>query len=313
MLLINDEKVKLTKEQLDMIKKITGGKWPVMFRYIDSLYQPNKLNNNKADFPRSVSIPTTTPVIDPETKDQYFLKYYENSVRRPDGSGKTIEVFNPTNINVDERIVVNETQKDLFWFLWNNKLNASGPSAKLAKKHYFHLENLEQEADKFVTEKGLELSVGFAIMSNEGMPEEQLRLVAGAYYITNADTDELSIVRKKLYNLIFLPEKRTGKPNPETLKNFNRDVKSDKTISLKSKIQRAVDLGIIKYKNEKKKWFWMDDEGNATQSICAAVNPMKAQLELFEYLNLKDKAKEAKEFMDEVDKVYKQKKAAVPA
>jgi hypothetical protein len=303
MLLLNGEKYKLTAEDLKTIKEVTKGKWPVVFTYLPSMMKDNPINPNRKDSPRSIIIPCTTPIIDPKTKERSFLQYYSTSTFRPDGSGKRVEEYAPYSLDFIQTLIVQETQKDLFWFLYNNHHNATGPSAGLGATHYFQMEDLGKQADDFVEEKSLELSVQFAIMSSDGLSDERLREAAAAYYIPKAHEKSISELRQALYNIVMAPDKRTRKPNIKSLQDFNKLTKGGAAITLKAKIQKAIELRIIAHKMDKKKWFWCDDEGKTTTTICPSPNAVKAPEELYEYLSKKGNEAEAKEFVAEVDKV----------
>ena len=88
-LLKNGEKVSVAKDKtiLKEIDKLTGKRWPVIFRYVDGMYSNNPLNK-RVDMPRSLVIPTLTTMTDPETEQQEPLQYYANSVFRPGPDGK---------------------------------------------------------------------------------------------------------------------------------------------------------------------------------------------------------------------------------
>jgi hypothetical protein len=312
MLLKNGEKFDIRKDKsiLKKIDELTGKKWPVVFRYIDEMYSNNPLNKRK-DMPRSLNIPSMTVVTDSESGQQEPLQYYSTSTFKPGADGKRHEEFGPSNIDIRERIVVQENQKDLFWFLWMNAYNVSGPSASNSKKHFFHLENLSAKATEFVTEKGLELSAQLAILSKEnGLSDERIKEIGAAYYISDVDKKEADEVRKALYEQIFRVEKRTGKPNMQTIKDFIKVSKSDALVSVKSKIQTALDIGLIAYNQSKKKWYYQDHEGNQTTLICAAVNPMEARNELYDFLSKKENDGEKKSFFAEVEKALKEKREA---
>lgn len=315
MLLKNGEKfdIKKDKEILKKIDQLTGKKWPQVFRYIDEMYSNNPLNKRK-DMPRSLNIPSMTTITDSETGQQEPLQYYATVAFKPGSDGKRIEVFGPDSIDIKERIVVHENQKDLFWFLWMNAYNVSGPSASNSKKHYFHLEDLSGEATKFVTEKGLELSAQLAILSKDnGLSDEKIREIGAAYYIPDVSKKDTDQIRKALYDMVFKPELRTGKVSPQKIKDFLEMAKSTNLVSIKSKIQTACDIGLIAYNQQKKKWYYQDEEGNQTTLICPAVNPMTARDEMYDFLNKKENINEKKAFFEEVDKALKEKKSPVAA
>lgn len=299
----NGVKVDLKSDQkiLAEIKKITGDKWPQVFLYIPKLLTPNHLNGGREDSPRSVVVPTLSVVTDSKSGQQEPLQYYTSSTFR-DVGGVNREVYTPSHITFMRKITVKEGQKDLFWFLWNSKYNASGPSGKTSSTHFFYLQNTTKEATEFISTQGLELSAAVAIINESaGLPNDKIREVAAAYFIPNSSTTEPVELRKKLYELVFRVDRRLGKPNPETIKKFVKDVKSDEVLRLKSSIQKALDLNMISHNSQKKKWYYLDHEHNPTTVICDALTKMNAIDDLYSYLSRKGNEAEADEFVIQVD------------
>jgi hypothetical protein len=253
MLLKNGEQFEAKKTgSLSMPK---DAKFPAVFKLAPRLVKFDKKNKRDSK-PRSFGFdPFYVISVD---GNQVEFRYYKYKNARQRGA-VTSEEFTPGEISFDSRgeITVNVTDKDLYLWLYYHPRNSKSPFKDDRKAAWFYLENKEAEAEvKADKRRKQTMAENLVWDSRNGMSEDGLREIAKSYHMPNADQASVDEVRLYLDPL--------AKKDPD---KFISDT-NGANIEIKALVQDAIDLKLISYRQDKKKWYTLTESGKTDDVIC---------------------------------------------
>ena len=182
MLLKNDEVFKLTEEQKqDVLKKFS--RFPVVLNYHKSktTWDAENKRYRKAD---TLAIQTTAPANINGSYDNYT---WAKNVKR-DQNGNLVST--PTMLLIKGGMVIDKTEIELLWWLYNCAPKISN-NAKKAQIPYFEFEQKEKAAQQSVNLKRKTVAVQKLIFDvTDGISDEHLKQIAESFKI---DTNTISL------------------------------------------------------------------------------------------------------------------------
>lgn len=165
---------------------------------------------------------------------------------------------------------------------------------------YYKVEDLVGDARKVSETDRLTTKVSMYIYDDDfGADDSKLRDIASAYGIVQAQELDIDLLRLRLKDTLL--KQKDGKYDEEMLRDFISDIKDDASVTLKAKVQLAIEhkLAVTKAnKNNRKSWYY-GVEGKPVDYICAVPIGSDAQTALLAFL-LKKKEKQ-EEFVQFVD------------
>jgi hypothetical protein len=286
MLYKNDAPYKLAENDK---KTITNRfkKFPLTIIYPPGMVIKSRSPQNlKPDKPNSISFPLTATVKSIDGTDQW--RYAENVIIKEHG----IKKYTPKNLRFNGRLALTDKDIELIWFLFTKSEYCKGGTNQ-SKTPKFMFEDLITEAEIRAEKESIKSEVNALIYGKEsGLSEDQLRKIAKAYFIKN--TDDLSFAQVKL-----AIEHQISRDPKNGYQVFLNMANTDDLISVKSKIQKVIDSGLLKYNLAKKEWQWKDD--TKIFKVDPTMNPNDAIYDY--YMGNKD----FQETLESVEKSKKQK------
>lgn len=153
---------------------------------------------------------------------------------------------------------------------------------------------IENETDRLVTKANI------VIFNDDfGANEERLRDLASAYGVIGGQELDIDLIRLRLKGVIL--KKTNNRYDEELIRKFVGDVSSNESISLRAKVQIAVEKKLVvikKNKNNRKSWYYAV-EGIGTDHIMTVPIGDNEAIALFGFLSRKQEKKD--EFVSFVD------------
>jgi hypothetical protein len=226
-----------------------------------------------------------------------------------------------------ERLKDNVIRYNPEYFLFYERLSLNPKKTEEAEQIFFllfiseeakrimHLRNLEEEARKENLQYSAEADVRYLIMSPNSPLSTQscgtdkvMRDVAAAWHVSYADTMAIEMLKKKLYETVKDSEKKKASTKRGFIE-FVDDVNTLPRIALRSKIQRAIDNGIIMLSEERGKKLWKYTHSTKVILPVQVYNWDTPQLALEDYLGRNQRERD--EFEDTVNIFLKGKEGNV--
>jgi hypothetical protein len=299
MLYKNDLPYKLAANEIKEIEEFFHGKFPVKVTYPKDRIVSSKLPHNRLpDKPASISFPLRALV--KTDKGTETWRYAENVV--VDNAGRTQYI--PANFMLEEKRFLERDDIELIYFLLkkcehrflsDEEMKETGKAQPRRPKFMF--EDLVSEAEKKVEKKKIKQKVDDLIFGDLSFTEEKLREIAGAYFIPNVGDLAFSQVRMHLHDKIW-----STKDGPH---RFLDMVNADDELKARNSIQKAKNLGLIKFNDGSRNWVW-DVVGGKSINICKVPpNVPNATESLYDYY------KGSQDFQDDVKAALISKKVPI--
>ena len=270
MLYQNDELYKLAPKEIELVEKHFHGKFPVKVTYPPERIVPSKLKHNRLpDKPNSISFDYKATV---KTKQGVEIwRYAENIIVDERGVKKYV----PKKFLYFGARFLERNDIELIYFLLRKSEyckggDNEGPMVK------FMFEDLVTEAEKKAVRQEIEAKIGLLLYNKDyGLPEVKIRAVAKAYQMTGIDDLTLSQVKVLLNDRIH-----SSKEGPD---EFFRMVEEDDEIKVRMSITKAMEMGILKYDDKRKNWFWQAAGEKGTTPICKTPPTKTPNEALYDY------------------------------
>jgi hypothetical protein len=264
MLYKNGEAQKLNPAEIKAVEAYFHNKFPVKVVYPADRITPSRLKHNKLpDQPNSISFDLRAIVKTATGSEEW--RYAENVVSDKNNNKK----FFPKKFLYTGKRYLDRDNIELIYFLLKKstyrfipvdelKENKELTQSKLAK---FMFEDLVTEAEKKAEKKKIEAKITNLIYGEDyGLPEEKLRELAKAYQIGNVDSYTSAQVKMLLDNKIH--------EGADGVNNFFRMVDADDEIKTRVSITKAMDMGLLKFNDKTRSWFWQVAGEKGTTNIC---------------------------------------------
>ncbi len=282
MLYVNDELFTLPQKERDRVYKELGvdpgkkgGKLKMILKMPDSFYTKTK-DNEKPDRPVVSIIPMNAQRVgdggsekwnyctgrDKNTKGGY--SYFNNIQGRKSATIEFADKLELGEGNIDLmyfllflsplRLIPNETPEQA-------KLRGVRPNTRFA----FVIENKEKEAADRISKQLIYSKVEIAILQDLGFGD--IKKVAGAMGISGFDGKGELTLRDELLTFV-VKEEKAGRRGYE---KFVSAAKLDEVTEVKSLIQEAIDLKVIKEDPKTKRFCYLNGDGKYATQICGVV------------------------------------------
>jgi hypothetical protein len=270
MLYKNEVIYPLLQKEIEAIEKFFHGKFPVKIVYPPERIVPSRLKHNrKPDKPTSMSFDLRAVVKTPNGAETW--RYAENVLT--DGMGK--KKYMPKKFRFDGARHLTRNDIELIYFLLRKSEYCQGGDNQ-GRMVKFMFEDLVTEAEKKAASKKIEAKISGLLFGEDfGLPEEKLRLIAKAYFINNIDKMALAQVKNALDNKIH-----ETKDGPD---KFFDMVNAEDEIKTRVSIQKAMDMGLLKYDQMKKIWYWQVAGEKGITTICKVPPNKTASDALYDY------------------------------
>jgi hypothetical protein len=232
----------------------------VIFRLTKKHIKYDKVNE-KSVAPRSFFVLAKSEFIVPNSNEGKFegeteITFYTKIDKR-DNSVTFIPQYSTEFSGRGDLTLDVNRNSDLVFFLMHHPRCATSPFKDDKKSPFFYLEDKKKDAKINLSIQALKLEAQSMVIKDEpeGLGEAKLRVLGGSYNIPNSDTVDIEVLKESLY--VFA----TNKP-----KDFIESVSSPTTAKL-AVIQKAIDMGIIRYSPEKTAWEGMEGS-EVVSEIC---------------------------------------------
>ena len=273
MLYKNDELYKLTKGDIDQIRK-TFRKFPIRLTYPEGRIVKSKLAHNRLpDKPTSISFPLRGVAKSDTGTD--IWRYAENKIVANNGKVRYL----PVNFSFSGMQILQDTDMELIWFLQTKSPYILGGANYNGKTPKAIFEDLINKAE-IKAQKMAEMATVQALIHSPkvGLTPDKLRKVAKAYFINGVD--ELTDAQVKI---AIDMEVQRDKTNGIT--KFMDMVEGERMLDVRAIIQSAIDRSIIKFVPKTREWVWVDpDKKNKMERIfqsTPAKDPHEALLDYY--------------------------------
>jgi len=281
--------------------------FPVRLVYPPELIKVSRLNR-LPDKPKSIGLPMRVVIRNEDGETQEWRWARNTTI---DTSQRT--KYFPRRLNFTGNFVIPETELEMLWFFyWKSPhCKNGGLDKKQRKKIYFEIEDLVKIAEGRVALRALTARYEVMVYDQElGLPEHRLRALAKAYFIPRVDDLHLDQVRVAI-DVEVKRDLRNG------IQNFIELSNSDEYITLRSKIQVAVDNDILIFVERDRIWAWKGDPQyeRKNEEICRVLTKADAQQALIDWYeaNLDFKQRLNAEMEQLTAMKPKDKKVHVPA
>lgn len=259
MLYKNDQVYKLAPKDLKLLlDKFT--RFPMAITYPPERIVPSRSKSNrKPDQPNSISFPLNAVLKTKMGADHW--RYADNVIIKEHGVRK----YTPRNLRFDGRMILQEEDAELAWFLYTKSIYCKGGLNHHGKTVKFVFEDLISDAEKQARIEAVRVRVKSLIYDVQlGLSEEKLRAVAKAYFIKNVDALSYAQVKIAL-------EHQIGRDKKGGLQKFIDMTNADELIEIKMRMQVLMDLKRLKFEITKKEWWWV--EGDKKIEVICKVAP----------------------------------------
>jgi len=248
-------------EQADFTKFKKQYKFPVVLKYVED--RKTKINGRIFQ-PRSVPI----RLVWVNGSDEWR---YAKSVTPKKEGNVLVNKYSPDNVSSNNgRIVINEKEAELLWFLVKCYPFLRGGEAadRFAGRHYYIIEDQENEAAKRNAAKEASATVDFLLFNpTMKVKEKMLREIAKAMYLDGTDLMGEEQLRDAVGNMV--------RANEKNMKLFLDLESKNLVVDGRAFIQTAIDNDIV-VKNSKNTWHWRAT-GQGTKlfgnKICESPSP----------------------------------------
>lgn len=269
MLLKNGVIYELDKDKdIEPLKKSFKGKFPVVLKIREQFFYKDRDPENKRATNPSVMLQLSANFHGPTGLENW--RYCESMVAVPGQHG--IYNYTPTILQVSNRLMIEEKDIQLLWFLYHCCPQVTNNAVK-AKSNtpYFEFEDAELEASQKIIDIKLENKVRFALFDDKlAYPTEKVRTIAKAFNIGDTDTMEDGTLRLKLLNRIMEHRHKT-----RNLQEFEKLTKVDSNYTgMRELVRKAMDAGLIKTHSveNKRYWFFTNEDKKPTDKICGLLD-----------------------------------------
>jgi len=302
MLYKNDEPydLKMKPEERKTVEKFFHNKFPVKVVYPKDRVVKSRLPHNRLpDKPASISFPLRAVVKTKEGLTEIW-RYADNVILDDHGRKQYL----PQNFMFEGERFLDHGDLELIYFLLykseyrlKSEEELKEPGVTQPRRPKFMFEDLVSEAEKRVEKKQLQQKMDDLIFGDMAFPEEKLREIAGAYFIPNVGELAFAQVRMQLHDKIW-----ATKDGPH---NFLDMVNADDELKARNSIQKAKNLGFLKFNDSTRNWYW-DVVGGKSINICKVPpNVPNATEALYDYY------KGSQDFQEDVKAVLVSKKPPV--
>ena len=293
MLYCNDELVQVTDAMKKKVYQELGVKGDKKFGLVikmpSSFYSQSE-GNEKPDRPSVAVIPMSAQVEGPNGSEMWR---YCNGRDHDHKAGKWIyyTTFNGRkqgHLEYTDSLTIDGKNIDLIFFLlFYSKLRLipgeTDEQAKLrgikpSQRFQFVVENKEREAAAKINNRQKIAKVELAIL--EGLSKNDLVKVAMALGLSNSGEKGELELRDEVLSLVTILEKQGRKGYDKFIEVSRLDEKAQ----IKTSIQKAIDLRLIKEDQRIKKFVYLTDEGKNSNIICGTYAGMTLRESLEHYL-----------------------------
>lgn len=297
MLYCNDELVQVTDVMRKRVyhelgiadKKGADQKFKMVIKMPTNFYSQSE-GNEKPDRPAVAVIPMSAQV---EGQNGSEMWRYCNGRDHDQKAGKFIyySTFNGRkqgHLEYADSLTIDGKNIDLIYFLlFYSKLRLMpGETAEQAElrgikpsqRFQFVVENKEREAATKISNRQKIAKVELAIL--EGLPKNDLVKVAMALGLSNSGEKGELELRDEVLSLVIMLEKKGHKGYDK----FIEVARLDEKTQIKTSIQKAIDLKLIKEDQRIKKFVYLTDEGKNSNIICGTYAGMTLRESLEHYL-----------------------------
>jgi hypothetical protein len=247
--MIFENEVLIPEAQMSQLRKETLEAFPqfekqkfVILKYHRDLVKPSRDNPGKNDQPESLIIRCVQNVTGPQGAKQY--RYAVSTVVREKG----VMAYEPQVIKVDKQIIIDDIDMLVFFHHFCPKVKGC-INARKKDIPLLVIEDQRQEAIE-ITEKRRNEALYLDLLYNK-LSQRQLTLVAHAYNITTSDDVDEEILRERIDALVKTTVGGVGDFLSRT--NF-QDAEQVEQISGITRVKEAIDLEIIRFNQDKKRW-----------------------------------------------------------
>lgn len=277
----NTANARMIRAQMDELIKMfnlkDGGR--IHIGYPKELIKENPDNPGKPDKPASVVISYQASFLTDHGMDT--IKYYKTVRISPNGE----KIYDPPSFEFrgSSGYDIKKLEEAVFiiYYCPRTKNGANQDHNKVA---YMEVEDLAGDA-RIKIEAESEMSYIIHLVTGgekrNGLSDKKVRKIAGAFFIPNAHSDNIYIVKDRLLDIV----KRDHDGMDKFLKYTGMKEAPSSPSEIKSNIQMAVDKKIIRSedKGDSKRWRFLDEKGMMTSVICPISQRMDAKEELFKY------------------------------
>jgi len=269
----------LQDNEIKTVVDFFHGKFPVKVVYPPERIIASRLPHNRLpDKPNSIAFDMKAIVKTPKGTEVW--RYADSTLVDSKGRKKYVPkkfMFNGARFLTrnDIELIYFLLRKSEYCLVGDNR----GPMVK------FTFEDLVSEAEKKAEKRELESRMNLLIYNKDlGLSEDKLRAVAKAYFIN--DVDSLTLAQVKIVLDSKIRETRDG------IQKFFTMVDAEEELKTRMSIQKAIDMGFIKYDDSKSNWYWIGSAERGNVQICK-VPPSKTPNEaIYEYYLGDDSFKE---------------------
>jgi hypothetical protein len=299
MLYKNEEPYKLAANEIKEVETYFHNKFPVKVTYPKDRIQQSKLPHNRLpDKPASISFPLRSVVRTDKGIETW--RYAENVVIDNVGGKR----YMPAKFMLEEKRLIDRSDIELIYFLLRksehrflSEEDLKEKGAKQPNRPKFMFEDLVSEAEKRVEKKKLQQEVDALIFGDMAFSEEKLREVAGAYFIPGLNDLAFAQVRMQLHDKIW-----STKDGPH---KFFDMVNAEDELKARNSIQKAKNLGLLKFNDSSRNWFWEVIGGKSINICKIPPNVPNATEALYDYY------KGSQDFQEDVKSALISKKVPV--
>jgi hypothetical protein len=249
MLYKNDGVYTLADNEIKAIEKQFHGKFPIRVMYPpDRVVKSRSKHNRLPDKPNSISFDLKATV--KTSKGTEIWRYADSVITDQHGR----KIYSPKKFRFNGNRMLERNDIELIYFLFKKSEYCLGGENQ-GKMNKFVFEDLVSDAERKAEKMAVETKIGIMLFGDKGLciPEDRLRDIAKAYHINGIDNLTLAQVR-----IILNEQIHKSKDGPT---RFFDMIDDDEGTTIRTEIQRAVDLKLLNYQIEKKTWFWKTKEG----------------------------------------------------
>jgi hypothetical protein len=244
MLFRDNEKYKLTENQIKEFKEAVGLEFPMTIKYTKDRVSFDPRNEVEV-YPEAIHI---RPVGNEITDTGIVTWRYAKNVKT---NRKGQKVYEPNVMTLNKTRLFTKRDIEFVWWLWKACPLLKGGMNE-GPRPSFEFENVDAE-NAIRVEVARKRATVEKLIYDE-LQEEELRDIARAYFLPGADKAGLSTLKVHLINYIS----RSGK-----VEDYNRFLEefdqSNAELETRSIFAKAFDNGFIQYRSSTKTWHWVVD------------------------------------------------------
>ncbi len=247
------------KKERKKIQSLIGNKKFVTFQLVNSLSKVDPKTKRRT-YKRRHLIESAFTVYDDDGNTSEF-RYYKNK-RQAGKNGVHDMKYTPEFLTFENegRIIINlgENQSenlDLFLALYNHGRRANNKNGDGSRRPLFYLVDENAEALEYAQKKEASSEMEKLLWSKERINDEDLTTIARALRIGGVEDMNIQRIQQEI--------EKACKSNPQRFLNLK---KLDGETEMRADIQKATEIGALKFESLKLQWLMMDGDNVAVLS-----------------------------------------------